>query len=477
MKKAYFVGIGGIGMSALAQMMFEQGIEVTGSDRAVSPVTELLERKGITVAVGQEAEHVPADAEMVVYSDAVPEDNPERTRARELGIPELSYFKMLGQVSLGKRTVAVAGTHGKTTTTGMLARILQDAGASPTVIVGSILKDFGSNYVHGNSDLFLVEACEYRDHLLELSPEILVLTNIEWDHTDWFPSLQVVQATFRRAIEHVPVSGALITDPSHPNIAPLLTAAKCTVIDYTREPAYELHTPGEFNQMNAHAAAAAARVVLARTTPGVENYVLTPGVDGLTEQIAKSLAAFQGTWRRFEYKGKTKNGADVYDDYAHHPTAIRATLAALRERILLAHKETPRLREARKARKETPRSEESPYDEVTPYGSRKVSPRLYVAFHPHLYSRTRDLLDEFATAFGDADKVFIAPIFAARETDDGSISSEMLAERIRATGVDATALGSFDAIEKALGEAGPGDTIITMGAGDIYKVADSLVKH
>ncbi|MHB8860681.1 MAG: Mur ligase domain-containing protein, partial [Minisyncoccota bacterium] len=262
-KRAYFVGIGGIGMSALAQMLAEQEVAVSGSDRAASPVTELLETKGIRVSVGtQKSENVPPDADVVVYSDAVPESNPERARAAELGIPQLSYFEMLGKVSEGRRTVAVAGTHGKTTTTGMLAKILQDAGAEPTAIVGSIVKDFGSNYLAGASDAFVVEACEYRDHLLELTPQVLVLTNVEWDHTDYFPSLAALQETFRKAIAKVPEDGVIITNPHDKNIGPLLEAARARVVDYTKEHAYELRMPGEFNQMNARAAAAAARVVL-----------------------------------------------------------------------------------------------------------------------------------------------------------------------------------------------------------------------
>ncbi len=420
-KKIHFIGIGGIGMSALAQMFSHEGMNVTGSDRATSPVTELLESKDIAVRIGQRGENVPVDAEVVVYSDAVPLDNPERVRARELGIRQLSYFEMLGEVSMGKRTVAVAGTHGKTTTTGMLAKILKDAGAEPTAIIGSIVKDFNSNYVSGISDLFVVEACEYRDHLLELTPEVLVITNLEWDHTDYFPSLQALQETFRKAIRRVPESGAIVTDSSNSNIEPLLVAARARILDYTKEPAQELCLPGEFNQDNARAAAAAARVVL----PSISDTM-----------IASSLAEFHGTWRRFEYKGKTAQGADVYDDYAHHPTAVRETLKALRE---------------------------------------KTSGKIFVAFHPHLYSRTRDLLDEFAGAFVAADQVYFAPIYAARETDDGSISSGILAERVQATGVSAEALGSFEVIEKVLSEAGPGDTVITMGAGDIYKVADALV--
>ena len=260
MKKIHFIGIGGIGMSALAQYFKDQGADVTGSDRDASPVTELLEKKGITVAIGQKAGNVPSDAETVVYSDAVPEENPERARAKELGISQLSYFGMLGKVSEGKKTVAVAGTHGKTTTTGMLAKILADGGASPTAVIGSIVKDFGSNYLHGDSDLFVVEACEYRDHLLELSPQILVITNLEWDHTDWFPSLEALQETFRKAIQKVPASGVIVTNPENPIIAPLLAGIQVRIVDYTKTEAPTLRLPGEFNRANARAAAAAARV-------------------------------------------------------------------------------------------------------------------------------------------------------------------------------------------------------------------------
>ena len=433
MKKVHFVGIGGIGMSALAQLFIDLGLQITGSDRARSPVTELLEKKGIAIMMPQKAENVPADAEMVVYSDAVQEDNPERTRARELGIHQVSYFEMLGKVSEGKMTIAVAGTHGKTTTTGMLTKILKDAGASPTAIVGSIVKDFGSNYLHGDSDIFVVEACEYKDHLLELSPQVLVITNLEWDHTDWFPSLAALQETFRKAIERMPENGVIVTNSSDPNIKALLAHAKAKVIDYTKEPVYMLRLPGEFNQNNARAAAAAARAV----QPTISD-----------ENIRTSLASFQGTWRRFEYKGKTKNGADVYDDYAHHPTAVRETLKALREKV---------------------------NGPPSPEASARRG-KIYVAFHPHLYSRTHDLLDEFAVAFSDADRVFIAPIYSAREIDDGSISSETLAERIRATGIDAVAF-SFEKIESELAPLGSDTTIMTMGAGDIYKVADALVAY
>jgi UDP-N-acetylmuramate--alanine ligase len=417
------IGIAGVGMSGLAQLLADMGIEVTGSDISISPTLDAVEKKGIRVTIGHMENNIPEDAELVIYTDAAHDDNIERREAHRRGIPQMSYFRALGEVTKGRKTVAVSGTHGKTTTTGMLAAILRNAGASPTAVIGSIVKDFHSNYVSGTSDLFVVEACEYKDHVLELAPRVLVITNLEWDHTDYFPSLEALQATFAKAIKKLPADGVIVTDPMNKNIPPLLEGTTLRVVDYTLEPEYALRLPGGFNQSNARAAAAAARVIVPELTD---------------EAIARSLQGFHGTWRRFEYKGRSKTGAEVYDDYAHHPTAIRATLEALR---------------------------------------RKAAGKLYIAFHPHLYSRTRDLLDEFAVAFENADRVLIAPIYPAREVDDGSISSEILAERIRATGTDAVALGSFETIEEALAEAGAGDTIMTMGAGDIYKVADKLVAH
>lgn len=421
----FFSGIGGIGMSALAQMLAAEGNIVSGSDREESPVTEMLVKKGIAVCIGQKAENIPEGTNLLVFSDAVPENNPERVAAVERGIAQLSYFQVLGRVSSSKRTIAIAGTHGKTTTTGMLAKILHDAGAQESAIIGSIVQDFGSNYLQGDSDLLVVEACEYRDHLLELSPEVLVITNLEWDHTDYFPTLAALQATFRKAIQRVPEGGFIITDPENQNIQPLLEGVRATIIDYTQEASYELRLPGEFNRNNARAAAAAARAVMPEINESL---------------IVDSLADFHGTWRRFEFKGIALGGVEVYDDYAHHPTAVAETLRALREK-----------QEARGG-------------------------RIIAAFHPHLYSRTRDLLDGFARVFSDADEVILAPIYAAREPDDGSVSSALLAERIRSEGVSARSANSLEDIEQILrATTKPGDTIITMGAGDIYKVAEALV--
>lgn len=420
----YMVGIGGIGMSALAQLLTHQGKKVEGSDREESPTTAMLAERSIKVWIGHDECNIPADAELVVYSDAIPADNAERVRAREMGIKQISYFEMLGIVSEPGQTIAVAGTHGKTTTTGMLASILRAAGKEPTAVVGSIVRDFpgpkgGSNFLPGRDDLFVIEACEYRDHLLELKPEILVITNIELDHTDFFPSLSALQNTFRIAAERVPKSGAIVTNPTHPNIAPILSHVSARIIDYTQKAIGSLQLIGEFNRENARAALAAALAA----------------VPELSQEAAiHTLSEFKGSWRRFEYKGETPNGALVYDDYAHHPTAIAKTIEAAREK----------------------------------YPDKKI----VVAFHPHLYSRTKSLLKEFAVALSTADKAIVAPIYAAREAPDPAISNHFLAD---AAGANVEALDSFDEIREALLQEKDGTLIITMGAGDIYKVAEQII--
>lgn len=422
----HMVGIGGIGMSALAQLLARQGKKVSGSDREESPTTALLGRQGIEVFIGHDACVIPADTELLIYSDAVWADNPERMRAKDMGLPEMSYFEALGVVSKAMRTLAVTGTHGKTTTTGMLATILAHAGKEPTAIVGSIVADFppegGSNYLPGRDDLLVVEACEYKDHMLKLSPEVLVVTNAEWDHTDYFPSLDTMLASFNKAACAVPQHGAVVADVCGAHMDVVLKDVSARVIDYVQESVPELLLLGEFNRANARAAKAAAKAAFSDIPEGVIN---------------EALSVFRGSWRRFEYKGETPGGAQLYDDYAHHPTAIHATLHAVREKFPGKH--------------------------------------LIVAFHPHLYSRTRDLMDGFAEALAHADEVYIAPIYAAREPDDPNVSSEALARAVRARGGKAHAL-QFDDIRKALSACGPDTVALTMGAGDIYKVAEQIVE-
>ena len=421
--KIYMIGIGGIGMSALAQLYLSEGHEVSGSDRENSPTTDLLEKKGVRVLIRQKADNVPKDAGLVVYSDAVWEDNPERVRAKELKLREVSYFEGLGEFSKDKYTIAVAGTHGKTTTTAMLAKVLQQSGKNPTAVIGSIIPEFESNFLEGSEKLFVVEACEYKDHILDLTPSVLVITNVEWDHTDWFPSLSALQKTFERAVSALPKEGALITDSAHPHIAPIAAKAECRVIDYTKQNVPNLQIPGEFNIANARAAKAAARA-------------LFPDIPEAA--IDRSLSSFKGAWRRFEKKGTTKEGALVYDDYAHHPTAIAATLRAARQKF--------------------------------------PGQKIIVAFHPHLYTRTRDLMEEFAASFSDADLVLLAPIYPAREEPIPGITSEALADKIRSQGKEAEALPSLEAAYERLRELSSKDSIIfTMGAGDIYKIAVRLI--
>lgn len=410
-------------MSALAQLLKQQGKQVSGSDREESPTTGLLKKKGIEVHVGQLASSIPSGTELVIYSDAVPAENIERREAREKGVKQISYFEGLGAVSSGVRTIAVSGTHGKTTTTGMLAKILHEAGAEPTAIIGSIVSDFESNFLAGSNALFVIEACEYRDHLLELSPEILVITNIELDHTDYFPSLTAIQDTFRLAAERVPKKGAIVANPSDPAVAEVLKGAQASIVDYTKEFVPELQLIGGFNVLNARAAKAAARIAFS----------------GLEDAIAdRALANFKGAWRRFEYKGETPKGALVFDDYAHHPTAIEETMRAVRET----------------------------------YPDKKI----VVAFHPHLYSRTKSFLHEFAAALAKADAAFVAPIYAAREAPDPSITNDVLARAAQAQGGAVTA-GTFDEIREKLLAEDKHTLIITMGAGDIYKVAEQITEE
>ena len=417
----YMVGIGGIGMSALAQLLVHQGKKVSGSDREESPVTAMLAQRGIRVIVGQDACNIPADTELVIYSDAVPSSNVERVRVKERGIKELSYFEALGKVSKSARTIAVAGTHGKTTTTGMLGKILQFCEKQPTVIVGSIVQDFRSNFLAGKDDFFVVEACEYRDHILRLSPKILVITNIELDHTDYFPNLEALQETFRLAAEKVPVDGAIVTNPYDPTIAAVLRNVKAPILDYTTQTVPALTQIGEFNRMNAMAAKCAARAAF----PHLQE-----------EYTDRALMEFKGSWRRFEYKGETPNGALVYDDYAHHPTSIEKTIEA--------------------ARAEFP------------------DKKIIVAFHPHLYSRTRSLMNEFGRALTKADEAIVAPIYAAREEEDPAVTNEVVADVSRRFGGNTLALDSFDRIRDKLLTYDDRHLIITMGAGDIYKVAEQI---
>jgi UDP-N-acetylmuramate--alanine ligase len=306
----------------------------------------------------------------------------------------------------------------------MISDVLVGAHKNPTVIVGSLMKS-GSNFVSGASDIFVVEACEYKRSFLNLSPEILVITNIDNDHLDYYGTIKGVQKAFAELVEKVPAHGAIVCDPSDPRVAPVLAKAVARIIDYQlggSTSKLELAVSGEHNKKNAKAALAVARIL---------------GVD--ETDAGTLLAEFQGTWRRMEYKGKMESGAFIYDDYAHHPTEIKATLQGFR--------------------------------------AKHPTGRIRVVFQPHLYSRTKLLLNEFAESFSDADEVIVVPIYAAREMPDPEITAKKLAQAIKAHHKNVRVLDVFSAVEKYIRTTiQKDDIIVTMGAGDVFKIGESLIR-
>ena len=425
-KKVYFIGIGGIGISAIAHMLLLEGKTVIGSDRDETKVTEELTKAGAVIFIGQKAENVPADCDLIVYTVAVPVDNPEFVKAKILNIPMLSYPQTLDFISREKYTIAISGTHGKTTTTAMTAKVLIDLGLDPTVIVGSLLKNStdqstSTNFVLGKSKYLVVEADEYRKSFHNLHPSILVITNLDEDHLDFYKDLADIQESFLFLVRQLPKDGFLICDTKLPNLAPLIKEAKCQVIDYQEMTIGKLLVPGEHNRSDAKAATAVAKAL---------------NLD--QEKTSKALSEFTGTWRRFEYKGKTASGALVYDDYAHNPQKVKAAIQ----------------------------------------GARELYPdkRLVIVFQPHLFSRTKLLINEFATSFNQADEVILTPIFPAREVFDPTINSEMLAEKIKPNCPKVSVFSDFKSIEEYLKKTlDSNDVLITMGAGEQYKIGEALL--
>ncbi len=434
-RKVHFIGIGGIGVSAIARMLAlrsesEGGMRITGSDQSKSLVTDELEKYGIKISIGHQSENVLPDTDLIIYTIAIPADNPERQAAEKLGIPMLTYPEALGQISQTKKTVAVAGTHGKTTTTAMIAQITIAANLDPTVVVGSFMftpsevegLNKRTNFIAGRGDLLIAEACEYQRSFLNLSPKIVVIINIDTDHLDYYHDLADIQSAFIELVQKLPADGVLICDKTAPNLMPIIAATKCQILDYKTEDINSLNllVSGKHNIENAQAALAVGRVL------------------GISPSTALgALNKFRGTWRRFEFKGKLPNGALVYDDYAHHPTEIKATLTAAREKF--------------------------------------PARRLIAVFQPHLYSRTKLLLKDFAHSFSNASEVLVAPIYAAREAPDPAISSEILTAAINK--FTPARAGTFSEIEAWLKtEVTAGDLVITMGAGNICAVADRLLE-
>ncbi len=419
--RIHFIGIGGIGMSALARLCLQEGKEVSGSDRAPSDITRALSAEGALVYEGHDAKNINTQ-DLVVYTEAVSEKTEgfaELKAAREKGITTVNYFGALGMVANEYFVVAVAGSHGKTTTTAMLIDIFEEAGLDPTAVVGSLRAKTKSNYRKGKSKYFIVEACEYRRDFLSLEPDVLVITNIEHEHVDYYKDLASVQEAFREFAEKVPEGGVVVANLGDANVHPCVENLACKVIDYGKyfDPTLKLNVPGMHNQMNAAAAKAAAESV------------------GIAREVSKNaLQNFAGTWRRFEFKGEL-NGAKVYDDYGHHPTEIKATIQ----------------------------------------GARELYPdkNLILVFQSHTYTRTHELFNDFVGALSTADTVFVLPIYAAREENVSGVSGVKLVE---AVGAKATFFETFDEVVASVRErATSQDIILVMGAGDITQVASKLI--
>ncbi len=427
-KKVFFIGIGGIGISAVARMMLLEGKEVHGSDMSESNITLELRKAGAKIEIGQRFDLIPSDVDLIIYTIAIIHyDANLYEQVKNSGIPARSYPEMLKIISQEKFTIAISGTHGKTTTTGMIAKVALDAELDPTVIIGSLMKDTGSNFVAGKSNYFIVEACEYERSFLNLHPNILVITNIEADHLDYYKDIADIQNAFKQLIAQTDPDGFIICDPHAPNMKEVLVDAKATIVDYRAliDLLPKLSVPGEHNRLDAAAAKAVANVL---SIP--------------QEKSDEALKTFEGTWRRLEKRGTTANGTLVYDDYAHHPTEARASLSALRE--------------------------------LYPRGEKTIT----VLFQPHLYSRTKALFNDFITAFDDADNVLFLPIYFAREDPDPEVSSEKLADAVRLSRGEAIAFASFDEAEAHLKKMNLGaeDVLVTMGAGEAYKIGDELLK-
>ena len=448
-KKLHFVGIGGIGMSGLAEILVDQGFTVTGSDRAANDNTERLERLGIRVAVGHKTENLDPDADVLVYSSAIPPENPEIVAAHKRNIPVIRRAEMLAEVMRLKYGIGIAGTHGKTTTTSMVSLVLMEGGVDPTVIVGGRLHGLaGSNARMGKGEFIVVEADEYDRSFLSITPTIAVLTTLETDHLDCYRDLEDIKSAFIQFAAKVPFYGFVVLCLDEPALQDIMPNIKKKIITYglngqadlqavelvhkqnrtrftvirggSELGSIELQIPGKHNVQNALAAIAVG---------------LELGVS--FENVKKGIEKFTGVFRRWEVKADVKN-ITVVDDYAHHPTEIKATLSGVKA------------------------------------GWRR---RVICVFQPHLYSRTRDFYDEFGRSFFNADVLVITDVYPAREEPIQGVSGELIANAAKVFGhkqvhyvPDKTTVPAFLMSMKQ-----EGDIIITMGAGDIWKFGEQFI--
>jgi UDP-N-acetylmuramate--alanine ligase len=453
-QRIHFVGIGGIGMSGIAEVLLTLGYKVSGSDLRESFVTQRLASLGAIISIGHRAENITG-SEAVVTTSAVTRDNPEILAARAQRIPVIPRAEMLAELMRLKYGIAIAGMHGKTTTTSMVAAVLAAGGLDPTVVVGGRVDAMGSNARLGKSQYLVAEADESDRSFLKLSPILSIVTNVDREHMDCYRDMDDVEQAFVDFMNRVPFYGAVIACQDDERLRNLLPRLERRVITYGTDESsafcvrmledscksedgrprsrfevvnrgktigeFDLHVPGHHNVLNATAAVAAGF-----------------GLDIPATKIAEALAQFRGVDRRFQLKGKV-DGVSVVDDYGHHPTEIRATLAAARQ-----------------------------------CGFEKI----HVIFQPHRYTRTRDLADEFATAFRDADTLQLLDIYAASEEPIPGVTAEALAARIASGGKQAEYLSSFaEAANHAASQANSGDLILTLGAGNVYQLGTMVLEE
>lgn len=446
----HFIGIGGISMSGLAEILLEEGFTISGSDAKQSALTDSLAKKGATIYIGQKASNLSIRPALVVYTAAIREDNEEFKAAVDAGIPMLSRAELLGQIMDNyEKSIAVAGTHGKTTTTSMISQILLVAKADPTISVGGILEAIGGNIRVGGSEVFITEACEYTNSFLHFHPKYSIITSVEAEHLDFFKDIDDIRRSFHEFAGNTAHDGVLIINGQIAALDQITNNLSCSVTTYglcenddfyAKNITYNDHACGTYTLM--HKTEDLGTVSL--SVPGRHNVSNSLAAIALClnlglplDVIKKGLLQFGGTKRRFEYKG-TKNGITVIDDYAHHPTEVAATLTAARN---------------------------------YPHG------RIICVFQPHTYSRTKAFLSDFARVLSMADIVVLADIYAAREKNTIGISSKDLLAELQKNGQESYYFPSFDEIEKFLSEKCiNNDLLITMGAGDVYLIGEHLLQ-
>lgn len=445
----HFIGIGGISMSGLAEILLEEHFTISGSDSKESELTKHLEEMGVTVFYGQQASNITSDIDLVVYTAAIREDNPEFLQAREAGLPLISRAELLGQIMDNyQNSIAVAGTHGKTTTTSMISQILLSAKCDPTITVGGILQAINGNLRVGKSNVFISEACEYTNSFLHFYPKYSVILNVEAEHLDFFKDIHEIRRSFHQFAGNTRADGAIIINGDIPNYEELVKDLAPQVITFGLNELCDFHPKDvTFDEKACATFTAMYRdkevLTVSLNVPGMHNVSNALAAIALSldlklpkDVIRDGLLAFGGANRRFQYKGCV-DGVTIIDDYAHHPTEIRATLSA---------------------------------------ASNYPHKRLILAFQPHTYSRTKAFLDDFAEVLSMADVVVLADIYAAREKNTYGISSRDILAKLKENGTDCYYFPSFEEIEKfLLKNCMNGDLLITMGAGDIVNVGEHLL--